>query len=108
MDANDIKHRRIRCYGHILNLAARGFLYGDNFESFEREAWDNERADDQPDQDNAYWRQRGAIGKLHNIVKFIRASPQRSERFKAIAKEVEAEVEDYRLYETSTAELELV
>jgi hypothetical protein len=108
MDADDIKHRRIRCYGYILNLAARAFLYGDNFESFEREAWDNNaRADDEPDQANAYyWRQRGPIGKLHNIVKFVRASPQRSERFKAISKEAEAE--DYKLYETSTAELELI
>ena len=30
------------------------------------------------------WRKRGALGKLHNIVAFIRVSPQRREAFKKI------------------------
>jgi hypothetical protein len=38
MDNDDIKHRRMRCYGHILNLAARAFLHGDNFEISQGEA----------------------------------------------------------------------
>ncbi|KAK3937491.1 hypothetical protein QBC46DRAFT_411112 [Diplogelasinospora grovesii] len=31
----DASDRRIRCYGHILNLVGRAFLYGEDFESFE-------------------------------------------------------------------------
>lgn len=30
------------------------------------------------------WRSKGAIGKLHNLVKAIRAGPQRLERFKQV------------------------
>ena len=30
------------------------------------------------------WRKRGALGKLHNVVVFIRVSPQRREAFKKI------------------------
>jgi hypothetical protein len=29
------------------------------------------------------WRKKGAIGKFHNIVVFIRSSPQRREAFKS-------------------------
>jgi hypothetical protein len=45
MDNDDIKHRRMRFYGHILNLTARAFLHGDNFEISQDEARDND--DDQ-------------------------------------------------------------
>ncbi|CZR49924.1 uncharacterized protein FPRO_16129 [Fusarium proliferatum ET1] len=54
-----------------------------------------------------HWRVKSPVGKLHNIVKFIRASPQRSEAFKAHAKEQE-EVDTYKLTEESTAELEVI
>jgi hypothetical protein len=49
---------------------------------------------------------KGAIGKLRNIVKFIRPSPQRSEQFKRIAREQDYEGD--RLCEESTAELEVI
>ncbi|EAQ93808.1 hypothetical protein CHGG_02043 [Chaetomium globosum CBS 148.51] len=65
----DIMERRMRCYGHILNL-------------------------------------RGPVGKLRNIVKFIRSSPQRSESFKALAQETDDQ-EDWLLHEESKAELQL-
>ncbi|KAJ0131793.1 Poly [ADP-ribose] polymerase 2, partial [Fusarium oxysporum f. sp. albedinis] len=53
-----------------------------------------------------HWRTKGPIGKLRNIVKFIRSSPQRSEQFKRIGRE--PDYEGYRLCEESTAELEVV
>jgi hypothetical protein len=34
----DIKARRMRCYGHTLNLVARAFLFGKDAESFELES----------------------------------------------------------------------
>ncbi|EXM12288.1 hypothetical protein FOTG_19211 [Fusarium oxysporum f. sp. vasinfectum 25433] len=58
------------------------------------------------EQDLDHWRTKGPIGKLRNIVKFIRSSPQRSEQFKRIARE--QDYEGYRLREESTAELEVV
>ncbi|KAK3896412.1 ribonuclease H-like domain-containing protein [Staphylotrichum tortipilum] len=65
-DAND---RRIRCYGHILNLVGRAFLYGEDFESFEQEsqAYD---AMNRIDDDLRHWRKRGPVGKLHNLVRW--------------------------------------
>jgi hypothetical protein len=47
------------------------------------------------EQDLDHWRTKGPIGKLRNIVKFIRSSPQRSEQFKRIARE--QDYEGYRL-----------
>ncbi|OAQ65601.1 transposase [Purpureocillium lilacinum] len=101
----DIKARRMRCYGHILNLVARAFLFGKDAESFELESEINCMRG-LAEQDLRHWRAKGPIGKLHNIVKFIRSSPQRSEHFKRIAQE--EEYEEYRLCEESTAELEVI
>ncbi|TVY73959.1 putative AC transposase [Fusarium oxysporum f. sp. cubense] len=102
----DTEARRMRCFGHILNLVAQAFLYGDDAASFElqSEAYDMlERVEE----DLEHWRAKGPVGKLHNIVKFIRASPQRTETFKAHAREQE-EVDIYKLAEESTAELEVI
>ena len=35
---NDIKAHRMRCYGHILNLVARAFLFGNDADAFELES----------------------------------------------------------------------
>ncbi|KAH7463402.1 hypothetical protein FOMA001_g18073 [Fusarium oxysporum f. sp. matthiolae] len=102
----DTEARRMRCFGHILNLVAQAFLYGDDAASFglQSEAYDMlERVEE----DLEHWRAKGPVGKLHNIVKFIRASPQRTETFKAHARDQE-EVDIYKLAEESTAELEVI
>jgi hypothetical protein len=39
------------------------------------------------EEDLEHWRAKGLVGKLYNIVKFIRASPQRTKAFKAHARE---------------------
>ncbi|KAF4332993.1 ribonuclease H [Fusarium beomiforme] len=101
----DIKARRMRCYGHTLNLVARAFLFGKDAESFELES-DINGMRGLVEQDLGHWRTKGPIGKLRNIVKFIRSSPQRSEQFKRVAREQDHE--EYRLCVESTAELEVV
>ncbi|KFA69566.1 hypothetical protein S40285_07964, partial [Stachybotrys chlorohalonatus IBT 40285] len=58
-------------------------------------------------EDLKHWRAKGPIGKLHNIVKFIWASPQHTEAFKAHAREQE-EAKVYKLAEESTAELKVI
>jgi hypothetical protein len=81
------KLRRSRCLGHIINLVAKAFLFGKSVEAFEL-------ATGSINEDTAFvdpeamkkaqkaWREKGAIGKLHNIIVFIRSSPQRREAFK--------------------------
>ena len=52
---------RLRCYGHILNLAAKAFLWGTNVEFFERDMTAQTTL-----QDNQakllLWRKKGPIG----------------------------------------------
>jgi hypothetical protein len=78
------RQRRLRCWGHILNLAARAFLFGQNAEDFDKEILVN-RTLAQEKAELQAWRKRGPIGKLHNVVVFIRRSPQRRETFMDLA-----------------------
>lgn len=105
---DDVKHRRMRCFGHILNLVAKAFLYGDDADAFELDGDHLEQLDDQ-ERALRHWRRKGPVGKLHNIVRFIRASPQRMEAFKKAGIEEEAgqEPEIFSISEPSRAELEL-
>ena len=40
------------------------------------------------------WRKQGAIGKLHNLIRFIQASPQREAMFMDIAESVPSELDE--------------
>lgn len=78
------KQRRLRCFGHILNLASSSYLYGKDPDSFEIEIIvQTSLAREQKELEE--WRKKGPIGRLHNIVVFIRRSPQRRETFLKIA-----------------------
>ena len=81
----DVEERRLRCLGHILNLAVKVLLFGGNVAALEKEMEDFEDEDvDTNDNDSGEarkWRARGVVGKLHNIVIFIRWSPQRRNKF---------------------------
>jgi hypothetical protein len=57
--------------------------------------------------DLRHWRKKGPVGKLHNVVKFIRFPPQRCELFRRILREND-EAQEYLLASESTAELEVV
>ena len=74
------KHRRLRCMGHIINLAAQALLIGKIPKVLKAELA-LARALDREQEELILWRQRGPIGKLHNIVKYIRITPQRREKF---------------------------
>ena len=80
----DSVHRRLRCHGHIINLAAKAFLFGSNFDAFELEISNLELLKLEIKHEKellASWRKRGSIGKLHNIILWIRKSPQRRQAF---------------------------
>jgi hypothetical protein len=81
-------HRRLRCHGHIINLAVQAFLFGKNKDasdeamrqvsqlSCKEQEGVVERAETA-----AAWRQYGALGMLHNLVVWIRSSTQRYQAF---------------------------
>lgn len=80
------KERRLQCVGHIINLTAQAFLFGKDVETFQMEARVARDARlGQRELD--IWRQKGFLGKLHNLVKYICYTPQRRERFQAICGE---------------------
>src|SRR5438876_8961117 len=84
--AKERSRRRLRYWGYIFNLAVNAFLYGDDPESFEAEIFVN-AALAREKAELLAWRKHGLIGKLHNIVVFIRRSPQRREIFIDLADE---------------------
>jgi hypothetical protein len=83
-----VEKRRSRCLGHIINIVAEAFLFGDEVAAFQEIC---DTVDDSTPFHSAKmqaaqieWRKRGVIGKLHNIIVFIRSSPQRRETFRSI------------------------
>ena len=85
LEIDDNSSHRARCLGHIINLAAQAFILGKDCEVFSINA---EAAEVAANVDSSrlstlqrIWRDKGPIGKYHNIVAFIRASPQRRQAF---------------------------
>ena len=92
-----VEHRRLHCLGHILNLAAKAFLFGSDTKSFEDEIKTNE----EEKKEQEIWRKRGPIGKLHNVVMYILGSPQRRDEFRG---KVQAELEKQKDHIAVTAQ----
>jgi hypothetical protein len=70
----DYTKRRLRCWGYVLNLVAKAFLYGANSAAFEAEITTARELDLLEEELNA-WRKKGPVGKLYNNVTFIRRTP---------------------------------
>jgi hypothetical protein len=68
--------RRLRCIGHVVNLAAQAFLFGKQSQETLDEL---DLAYRQHDFEAIakVWRKQGVLGRLHNIVRYIRMTPQR-------------------------------
>jgi BED zinc finger len=80
-DIKDLDSRRVRCLAHIINLAAKAFLFGKDADAFEANSG-RCRTQKEIEQLQRIWRQKGPVGKFHNIVVFIRASSQRRTAFR--------------------------
>jgi len=56
----------VRCFGHIINLVVKGFLWGSDWEAFEANiAYNTDIAKESHLLES--WRKKGPMGKLHNI-----------------------------------------
>ena len=83
--------QRIRCTGHIINLAVQAFLFKSLIETDQLEAYDQEEENgDKGDEEKRrlVFRLLGPLGKLHNLVKDIRGSASRTKEFKDMAKRI--------------------
>lgn len=76
MNAKQRLRRRLRCLGHVINLAAQAFLFGKQSQATLEEL---EIAHHRHDLATIakVWRKQGVLGRLHNIVRYIRMTPQR-------------------------------
>jgi hypothetical protein len=95
------KRRRVRCIGHIFNLVVKAFLFGEDAEAFEQanDNLDQGRLDESQERQLLQaWRKRGPVGKLHNVVLWIRSSPQRRQEFAGIAVGDEDEINSMQSY----------
>ena len=77
------QHFCIRCFGYILNLSAKAFLEGESSEIFDQHI-SLSKADHELELLKE-WRKHGAIGKLYNLVHWIRRSPQCRDAFLRIS-----------------------
>jgi hypothetical protein len=76
-DIKDPRSRRVRCLGHIINLVVSAFMKGCAIEGE-----DVTMSKSQQEELMKQWRKKGFYGKLHNLVKGIRSSPQRRTAFR--------------------------
>lgn len=77
------RHHCLRCNGHIINLAAQSFLFQTNNEALAEE--NNPSVLTTPTElEMQQWRQKGPLGKLHNIVVYIQRSTQRLANFREL------------------------
>jgi hypothetical protein len=77
----DPKERRLRCFGHILNLAAKAFLWSEDPLMLDDAVLEADTDDDTELQRLQDWRKRGPLGKLYNCIRYILKTPQRREKF---------------------------
>jgi hypothetical protein len=86
----DVGERRLRCFAHDMQIAVKGLLFGPKVKELETyEATADVSDVEKADWMNVKWRAFGAIGKLHNIVKYIRISPKRRAGFKTVLQDLE-------------------
>ena len=88
----DAKHHRLRCNGHSINLAAHAFMFpkaapgkASTTDMIEKDTTTTSECVKPSESDILKWRKAGPLGKLHNIVVFIRCSTQRMQRFREIS-----------------------
>jgi hypothetical protein len=75
------KRRRIRCLAHVTNLVAKAFLLGEKSEETPDELLVAEHQEDSG-RLATFWQKHGALGRLQNLIRFIRTTPQRRQSFK--------------------------
>ena len=74
--------RRLRCFGHVINLVVKAFLWGLNTEVLEGLAGGcSTEGDGQEIAELMEWRRQGPMGKLRNICVWICRTPQRRDSF---------------------------
>lgn len=78
------QQHRLRCNCHIINLSVQAFLFGPLPEDVILGGVGGDE-EGPTTAELQRWRKMGPLGKLHNIVVYIKASPQRTQVFLTIS-----------------------
>ena len=78
-----VAQRYVRCYGHILNLVVKVFLYGKK-SAYLAGSQKERRTIEKENRELDRWQKVGPLGRLRNIIIWIRGSPQRRESFNKV------------------------
>lgn len=86
--------RRLRCGGHVINLVVKAGIHGKGTdltdEAVEQMAIEESRTlMSEHDKDLEHWRQKGVVGKLHNIALHVNRSVQRGDKLREIQSNIE-------------------
>jgi len=93
-DGFDPDQRRLRCFAHEMQIAVKGLLFGPKVKELEEyPAMVGITEEEKREYATKKWRSFGAVGKLHNIVKYIRGSPQRREAYSIVRDELQKEAQ---------------
>jgi hypothetical protein len=76
------KRRRLRCLAHIINLVAKAFLLGPKADDVDDELFLAQRHSNFQKMGDI-WRKHGPLGRLQNLIRHIRLTPQRRQKFKS-------------------------
>jgi hypothetical protein len=88
----DRSKRWIRCLPHTLNLVAQAFILGDDPKLFEANVHGAELRNSLEDLQKI-WQARGFIGKLINVIRYIRRSPKQRTEFERIKVDERGDIE---------------
>ena len=81
--------RRLRCFAHEMQLATKALLFGPNVKELdEYPATAGVTEEEKREYAKKKWRAFGAVGKVHNNIKYIRGSPQRREAYSIVGQEL--------------------
>ncbi|KAA8613603.1 Dimer-Tnp-hAT domain-containing protein [Pyrenophora tritici-repentis] len=83
MKSKQRRHRRLRCLGHVINLCCQAFLMGRNCEKYLAKLEKHHQRGDYTKVEEL-WKKFGCLGRLHNLVRYIRLTPQRREEFATV------------------------
>ena len=65
----------LHCFGHVINLVVKAFLWGKELNAFEKDLLTQEMQEMEI-RNLMAWRKKGPMGKLHNICIWITRNPQ--------------------------------
>ena len=94
-DGFEPDQRRLHCFAHEMQIAVKGLLFGPKVKELEEyPATVGVTDEEKHEYAKKKWRSFGAVGKLHNIVKYIRGSPQHHEAYSIVRDKLQKEAQN--------------